>query len=83
MTYRSEVYGAFAPFSNTMSFYWFEKAGIQNIIKGREVTCGGGLWVGIIIFLLGQVQRSKKWRVCGLMKFATAVARLVCPDLLG
>ena len=29
------------------------------------------------------VQRSKKWLVRGLVKFATAVARLVCPDLLG
>ena len=30
-----------------------------------------------------QLQRSKKWLVRGLVKFATAVARLVCPDLLG
>ena len=29
------------------------------------------------------LQRSKKWLVRGLVKFATAVARLVCPDLLG
>ena len=29
------------------------------------------------------VQRSKKWLVRGLVKFATAVARLVCQDLLG
>ena len=29
------------------------------------------------------IQRSKKWLVRGLVKFATAVARLVCPDLLG
>ena len=29
------------------------------------------------------IQRSKKWLVHGLVKFATAVARLVCPDLLG
>ena len=27
------------------------------------------------------LQRSKKWLVRGLGKFATAVARLVCPDL--
>ena len=30
-----------------------------------------------------QVQRPKKWLVRGLVKFVTAVARLVCPDLLG
>ena len=30
-----------------------------------------------------QLQSPKKWLVCGLVKFATAVARLVCPDLLG
>ena len=35
------------------------------------------------IFLHHAVQRSKKWLVRGLVKFATAVARLVCPDLLG
>ena len=29
------------------------------------------------------IQRSKKWLVRGLVKFATAVARLVCLDLLG
>ena len=29
------------------------------------------------------VQRSKKWLVRGLVKFVTAVARLVCLDLLG
>ena len=29
------------------------------------------------------IQRSKKWLVCGLVKFATAVARQVGPDLLG
>ena len=29
------------------------------------------------------IHRSKKWLVRGLVKFATAVARLVCPDLLG
>ena len=29
------------------------------------------------------VQRSKKWLVRGLVKFTTAVARLVCLDLLG
>ena len=29
------------------------------------------------------LQRSKKWLVRGLVKFATAVARLVCPVLLG
>ena len=30
-----------------------------------------------------KLQRSKKWLVHGLVKFATAVARLVCSDLLG
>ena len=30
-----------------------------------------------------KLQRSKKWLVRGLVKFATAVARLVGPDLLG
>ena len=29
------------------------------------------------------LQGPKKWLVCGLVNFATAVARLVCPDLLG
>ena len=29
------------------------------------------------------VQRSKKWLVRGLVKFVTAVARLVCLNLLG
>ena len=29
------------------------------------------------------LQRSKKWLVRGLVKFTSAVARLVCPDLLG
>ena len=29
------------------------------------------------------LQRSKKWLVRGFVKLATAVATLVCPDLLG
>ena len=35
------------------------------------------------LYSLINIQRSKKWLVRGLVKFATAVARLVCPDLLG
>ena len=31
----------------------------------------------------GYLQSPKKWLVRGLVKFAPAVARLVCPDLLG
>ena len=34
-------------------------------------------------FEIHTLQRSKKWLVRGLVKFATAVARLVFPDLLG
>ena len=41
-------------------------------------------WCSVEKIALEQtVQRSKKWLVHGLVKFATAVARLVCPDLLG
>ena len=35
------------------------------------------------IIIVDTAQRSKKWLVRGLVKFATAVARLVCLDLLG
>ena len=36
----------------------------------------------LLLYTLG-LQRPKKWLVRGLVKFVTAVARLVCPDLLG
>ena len=47
-----------------------------------EVLC---VLYGDCLYLLKQsiLQRSKKWLVRGLVKFAAAVARLVCPDLLG
>ena len=46
---------------------------IQNVIPS---TCCSDV-------VRRELQRSKKWLVRGLVKFATAVARLVCPDLLG
>ena len=40
--------------------------------------------IRILTFLnVWRLQRSKKWLVHGLVKFATAEARQVCPDLLG
>ena len=37
----------------------------------------------IVYIQFYNIQRSKKLLERGLVKFATAVARLVCPDLLG
>ena len=37
----------------------------------------------ITFYLFGWCTEVEKWLVRGLVKFATAVARLVCPDLLG
>ena len=40
-------------------------------------------FLGKIAVVNANIQRSKKWLVHGLVKFATAVGRLVCPDLVG
>ena len=56
-------------------------------INGRKMNHKMRVWLKIMMAMvaeiIGAIQRSKKWLVCGLVKFATAVARLICPDLLG
>ena len=62
------------PYSNPYSKRTFAFAQFTvRVREGKDVYYAS--WVG--------VQKSKKWLVRGLVKFATAVARLVCPDLLG
>ena len=56
------------------------------ILKVAKLVCKfiSFLFLSSISLALSvNIQRSKKWLVHGLVKFATAVARLVCPDLLG
>ena len=50
-------------------------------IEGKRQIAGTDFDRRAGLFML--IQRSKKWLVRGLVKFLTAVARLVCPDLLG
>ena len=61
----------------------FSQCGCTNIFLPKSAA-----FCPLFICIMGSrgrriVQRSKKWLVRGLVKFATAVARLVCPDLLG
>ena len=53
---------------------------IRMVVLRRQVQRIAGIIAGANNSTL---QRSKKWLVRGLVKFATAVARLDCPDLLG
>ena len=48
--------------------------------RGKDLIV---LYVACRIAFSFTVQSPKKWLVRGLVKFAPAAARLVCPDLLG
>ena len=51
----------------------------------QQCSMGGQLLQAQSAFIdkATRLQSPKKWLVRGLVKFAPAVARLVCPDLLG
>ena len=83
--------------SNASSpYYWARNKCLQNVISTTQAGPGRLVVTQFIkpviknyfgpstsIIFGPSIQRSKKWLLRGLVKFANAVARLVCPDLLG